>query len=214
MQPAMGPGQALLAFRDDNGLGSTISPHLHRRPWPRQGQRGFQVGLRQGYAALGGGPVLSGAVEEDGRAQVRDGRGVVPAELDDQVVQPVVAPHPLRARGVGQGHRPVVGGVGGGVAPAVRPLNGLHRQAGHGRRAAVGPPEHSPHGHRRQRRRPVALALGVRRDHPAPSQRALHLASREHEPAVGPGGERGGEQGQARKSPAARRLAKGGGAVQ
>ena len=78
-----------------------------------------QVVAREGDAAAGRAHVGAGDVQEDRAAPFALGRIVVVADHDHQVVQPVVAPHPLVAPLVGDMDQPVVGGRERVVAPAV-----------------------------------------------------------------------------------------------
>src|ERR1700676_1779827 len=70
-------------------------------------------------------------------------RGVV-IDLDDEIVEMVVAPEPIATVIAIQPYRPVVMAAVGGLAPAVRRPDGGNRQEGMRPRVPVGPPPQSP----------------------------------------------------------------------
>ena len=119
----------------------------------------------------------------------RDHRVVVVAQHHHQVVERVVAPHPLGAGRVGQLDRAVVGRVVRRVAPAVVRRDRRDRQArspgaGRGRagRARGGSARRRP----ARRRRPRACPPPASR---RPAQGAAHRRPAQLEPSVGGGGE-------------------------
>ncbi len=127
-------------------------------------------------------------MQEDRRTHSIDRRVVVVAQHHDQVVDGVVAPHPLGADRVGQAHGAIIGWIARGVAPAVVARD---RRLGQGGGRAVGidigPIQHPADRPDAQWAPVVTLALVGRRDHPGLAQRAAHGVSVQRHLAVGMG---------------------------
>ena len=86
------------------------------------------------------------------------GRGVV-IDLDNEIVEVVVAPEPVAAVIAIQLHRPVVVAAVGVLAPGVLGPDGANRQEGLRPRVPVGAPPQLPRPKRAFRGPAVALAL-------------------------------------------------------
>src|SRR5262245_53925588 len=114
-------------------------------------------------AALGWRIPGSRHMHEDGAAPAAHPRPSIVAQHDDEVVEPVRAPKPLRACRVWVTHRTVIVPIGGGVAPAVAWRKTPHGQPGRRPAAAIPAVEQAGKAPASHRRRAVALALA----HPA-----------------------------------------------
>ena len=128
------------------------------------------------------------SVQEDGAAQPRHRRGVVVAEDDDRVVEPVMAAQGLgagggRAGAGGQAHRPVIGRIAGRIAPAVAQADGARGQGGCRARAAVGAVEDAAQRPGAGGRRAVALALVVH-DAASPQRAGAHRIACANQPPM------------------------------
>ncbi len=125
-------------------------------------------------------------MDEHGAAAAGNARARVVVDLDDEVVEVVLAREPVGFRSRRHFHRPVVTAVGGVLAPAVLRRNAPGRQSRRRTRMAVGAPPQPLEPEAAARGRAVALALvgfdaGCGRAPPAAP--AARLAAR-REPAA------------------------------
>ncbi len=97
----------------------------------------------EGYAALGGGELEGCDMKEDGGAAVGDGRGDIPVEDADNVVDGIGAVEDLMAGRVGCLDMGVVGRVGWIIAPCVGGADGFDGKVGYGRFFTVGAVENT-----------------------------------------------------------------------
>ncbi len=81
------------------------NPDRDRTVGPDQSQQFGQDIALDGDAALGGGEIRPGDVQENGAAAPGNRRIGIVADHDDEVVQPVLAPHPFMPRAAGQRYR-------------------------------------------------------------------------------------------------------------
>lgn len=102
-------------------------------------------------------------VKEDRAAPSAPDRSTVPAEIQDHVVQSVVAPHRLVARPGRAADRPIVRGRSRIVAPAVTWSDSGQSDAGPGTRDAIGPEIGRDDAHPADRSAAVALPLASHR---------------------------------------------------
>jgi hypothetical protein len=105
-------------------------------------QQAAQVRRLESDAASGRPEARSCHVEEYGAAAVRDSRPRVVVELDDDVVEAVVAPQPIAPRLLRQSDRPVVAPVGRILAPGIGSADRPNRQKRARPRTAIRPPPH------------------------------------------------------------------------
>src|SRR6185437_6512794 len=117
------------------------------------------VGERNRDAARGRREAGAGEMEEDRAAAAPGAAGEILVEREDEIVEMVLAPHPVRAVPRRQPHRPIVARARRILAPALIAAQGLERGARGPQPNAVGPvvapQEPEPPG----RRALVALAL-------------------------------------------------------
>src|SRR5690606_23054624 len=104
----------------------------------------------------------AGEMHEDGAAPAGADRPAVVAYVDDAVIDVVVPPHPLVARGIRKAHRPVVEPIARGVAPAVVRAHPARRKAAARSPAPVGAQVEGTECEAPERGRAVALAFGAR----------------------------------------------------
>ena len=125
---------------------------------------------RERNAPLGWGVVGPRHVHENGAASSPHAWALVVIEHDQHVIEPIGAPKPLSAFGIGMLHQPVVVAVGRGITPAVI---GAHRLDGQGRAwmpDPIGTIKDAAHAPGSCRRCTVTLALA--HAHPGASEGA------------------------------------------
>ena len=98
-------------------------------------------------------------MQEHGTAATGDAGPRVVIDLDDQVVEPVVAPEPVAWLMGRAAKRAVVAAVAGILAPGHRRIDAGGRQPRCGLRTAVGAPPQPPKPEQAARRGPVTFAL-------------------------------------------------------
>jgi hypothetical protein len=83
-------------------------------------------------------------MQEDGAAAAGDARAAVVVDLDNEIIEPIVARQAVAATTAFQPHGPIVVAAGGVFAPGVFRADGAYRQKRGRPRVAVGAPPQSP----------------------------------------------------------------------
>jgi len=160
------------------------------RPDPRQ--KAPQRGKGEGDAALRRREARTRGMHEDRTpASAQRAGHAVPADINDEIIEPILAPHPLMAGARRQAYQLIVTRIAGIIAPAVMRANGPRGQARvRARRTAIGAEKQSEQGKVTDRGGAVTFAF-------APGHPALADGAGEHSPASGepaaPAIVRGGE---------------------
>ena len=98
-------------------------------------------------------------MDKDCAASARHARPCVVIDLDDDVVEPVLAPEPVAWVSGRLAERPIVTPVPGVLAPGVGPADATRRQHGPGSGKPIGPPPQPERPERAPRSSAVALVL-------------------------------------------------------
>ena len=141
--------------RNDIGMLLNIDPCAR----PEAGEQSPQRRCLQGDASGGWCKSEPRHVHEHRAASAGDARARVVIDLDNEIVEPVVAPQPVGRASLRHLHRLVVGAVVRVLAPAVVRTDWAHRQAGPWPRRPVGAPPQPPQLETAPRRAAIALAL-------------------------------------------------------
>ena len=113
----------------------------------------------KGNATGGRGKALPGCVDEDRAAASGNARTRVVVDLDNEIVEIILARKPVGGNVGTHFDRAIVAAVGGVLAPSVGRRNTLHRQRRGWPWMLVGPPPKLPQSKAAARRTAVALAL-------------------------------------------------------
>jgi hypothetical protein len=145
--------------RRSSGSESSLRANIDSRARSKPRQQSPQVRRPQRHAAGGGGAIGPGHMHEHGATAAGDARARIMGNLDHQVVELVVAPHPV-AWFIGRAPEgTIVAPVGWVLAPCRGAIDAVNREQGVRPRRAVGPPPQPHKPEAPARRRPVALAL-------------------------------------------------------
>jgi hypothetical protein len=126
--------------------------------------------------------ILARQVKKYRAAEAGDAGAGVVIDLDDEIVEVVVAPEPVRAGIAGEPDRSIVMAAGGILAPAILGANSASGQEGLRPRMTVGAPPQTQRPENASGRPTVALAL-VGKNSSAPKRNRDHLvASRQPAP--------------------------------
>src|ERR1043166_1720263 len=123
------------------------------------GEQPSQRLLGEGQTACGWAEIRARHMDEYGAAASTHQRPTVVVDLDDEVVEPIVAPQAVAGLAVGEPNGPVVAAVRRVLAPAILMGDAAHRKQRAGPRPAVRTPPHPDRPKAAPRGCAVALAL-------------------------------------------------------
>ena len=159
MHQDLGPGSAEQRKERCAASGTRSSPDHN----PRLGSQPLQQPQHRGLGhrnASGGRPkILTRQMQEDRAAASGDARRKIVINLDDEIVEMVIAREPIAATVPIEPHRPVVAAAAGVLAPGVFRADGANRQECSRSRVAVGAPPYPPWPKRTLRGPAIAFAL-------------------------------------------------------